>query len=126
MLHPTVLNRLLDVAVLAIKEEVPTERDNLQTVGTTIDELVRHHPSLRPIVLTAIFRLLRQARDEGQNFIPAASEACHYVWTATTSGKELSKEPPSNPHLAAIGRIFKVSPFDETGLTSGPGGSDAE
>lgn len=49
------------------------ERDNANLVGQCIDELVRHHPSLKDTVLGSIVDAIKSLRDNGKAFVPESS-----------------------------------------------------
>ena len=82
-------------------------------LGDAVDELVRHHPPIRPIVLNAILQLLRQVINDGTDYNPSNDSLQDYVVEALLSkrvkiqqGK--SEKVANNPILAAFVKILKV------------------
>ncbi|ORY33382.1 hypothetical protein BCR39DRAFT_491673 [Naematelia encephala] len=58
--HSRIITNLITTSVL-VTPEAGVDRDSAHHFGFALDELVRHHPSLRTFVLDAIMDLLRQA-----------------------------------------------------------------
>lgn len=102
--HPNVLTNLIATTVSPSHEEAMSERDNAQHLGSALDELVRHHPRLRPIVLDAVLTLLRKAVDDGAAFVPSPEKKHEYAVDAISSSTDRS----SNTHLVALAKVFKV------------------
>ncbi|KAM0754248.1 hypothetical protein T439DRAFT_311132 [Meredithblackwellia eburnea MCA 4105] len=50
------------------------DRDNSNMIGASIDELMRHHPSLKDGVLGAVMDALRAIRKLGEEFVPEKGE----------------------------------------------------
>lgn len=50
------------------------ERDNGNMIGASIDELIRHHPSLKDQVLEAVVESLKVLREKGRAFVPPSNE----------------------------------------------------
>jgi E3 ubiquitin-protein ligase HUWE1 len=105
--HPTVLVNLVRCTISESHEDAISERDNALLIGAGIDELSRHHPTLRPIILQGVLDMLRQTCKEGETFTPEAADAAQYASTA--SDIETTTPPPSNQNLVKLAKIFKVS-----------------
>lgn len=113
--HPDLLIRLVDITVSPLHEEAISERDNAQQLGASLDELVRHHPPLRPIVLGAIQELLRKTIDQGAAFEPPPDRSHGYV-VDDISDNAASRPTEAgvtatitNPLITSFTKIFKVS-----------------
>lgn len=94
--------------------QVFNDRENARALGLSLDELSRHHPSLRPVIIKAVVSLLRQAIDVGATFEPAVDERSDYIieemaqQMVPSLETQPAKASPSNPTLAAFTRIFRV------------------
>lgn len=55
------------------------DRDNGNMIGAAIDELIRHHPSLKDSVLAAAMESLEAIREMGKNFVPPTDEGYNLV-----------------------------------------------
>ncbi|WWC64740.1 uncharacterized protein I303_107351 [Kwoniella dejecticola CBS 10117] len=107
--HPGVINNLVAIVDLPSHENVFQDRDNGKTLGAALDELSRHQPSLRAVIMTAIIQLLRRASEAAATFVPSEEEKREYHLEdmAATDVAE-TRSPPNNPHLSAFSRIFRV------------------
>ncbi|KAK4704493.1 hypothetical protein P7C70_g1715, partial [Phenoliferia sp. Uapishka_3] len=54
--------------------KILVERDNANMIGSAIDELIRHHPTLKDKVLVSVIDALKAIREKGRNFVPESSE----------------------------------------------------
>jgi E3 ubiquitin-protein ligase HUWE1 len=105
--HPKVMTNLIDVALSSEVKDTPIDRDHAATVGAALDELVRHHPPLRPIVQDKVFALLREATEAGSAFEPPEDQLKDYAIDAMTA--ELApKEAPTNEPLNRFAKIFRL------------------
>ncbi|KAI5477219.1 E3 ubiquitin-protein ligase HUWE1 [Pseudohyphozyma bogoriensis] len=72
------------------------ERDNSTMIGTCVDELIRHHPSLKEKVLGAALDALKTIREQGKAFVPESSEG--YALQRPKEGEDVAmdvSEPPA-------------------------------
>lgn len=70
--HPSIIPALFSILTSERHLKVLLEKENASSVGSAIDELVRHHPSLRPIVFGALVATLKKIEDLGNAYIPPA------------------------------------------------------
>ncbi|CAK9787037.1 hypothetical protein CC85DRAFT_263373 [Cutaneotrichosporon oleaginosum] len=77
--HFSVIDNIFRVATSWNVDEVSPERDPVQTIAQSMDELVRHHPVLRPKIREAVVALLKEAIEEGKAFKPTAKEVNKYA-----------------------------------------------
>jgi E3 ubiquitin-protein ligase HUWE1 len=103
--HPKVLTNLIDLAISRDLKDTPSERDYIVTIGTALDELVRHHPSLRAGVQERVFALLPEAIEKAQTYEPETPS--DYILDQM-SIETPAKEAPTNPHLDRLGKIFRL------------------
>ena len=110
--HSGVIERLFDTIVSSEHNEVISDRDNAHRLGISIDELIRHHPSLRPLIMEAVLALLRKAVNAGTSFVPVADQAYQYVITSEPVreiDKARTRSKTDNVPLALYTKILKVS-----------------
>jgi E3 ubiquitin-protein ligase HUWE1 len=55
----------------------PAEIDNATILGNTMDELIRHHPSLRPDVFQCVTRMIKKVLEMGRDDIGKPSDNGH-------------------------------------------------
>ena len=56
-----------------------TEVDNATALGSTMDELTRHHPSLKPSVFECVARMIRKVVEMGKSDIGKPSDDSHLL-----------------------------------------------
>jgi hypothetical protein len=66
-------------------------------LGQSLDELVRHHPPLRPLVLKGLLDSLQVACDEGAAFVPDEEERKKYLLDDTDSVGGLEAAAENEP-----------------------------
>lgn len=64
--RPKLIRLLVNSAKNPAYRQVLRERDNAAYLGSSLDELARHHPPLKAILLEAIFDMLRDVAAMGQ------------------------------------------------------------
>ncbi|WVW86319.1 hypothetical protein I302_108361 [Kwoniella bestiolae CBS 10118] len=108
--HPGVINNLVSMVNVPSHEKIFNDRENAKSLGAALDELSRHQPSLRPVIMKAAIDLLRSATEAGKSFEPSAGERREYILDemALPAGTTDKPPPPTNPPLSAFARIFKV------------------
>ncbi|KAK8853332.1 hypothetical protein IAR55_004036 [Kwoniella newhampshirensis] len=111
--HPKVITNLVNTIMSTTHEYVFNERDNARHLGSLLDELARHHPALRPVILQASLGLLRQATDAGIAFEPEESQRREYFLDEMAQNSnppiddvQRSQSPPSNTCLSTFSRVL--------------------
>jgi len=97
--HFGVIKKLIR-ATVTLKPEAH-ERDNIASIGASLDELVRHHPALRPKTLESIAEILKEAIAEGQEFHPPVSEVNEYAVEPSLARTDMEVEPAAETADAA-------------------------
>lgn len=64
---------------------VLSEKENAVVVGSAIDELIRHHPSLKESVFTAITSVFRRIEDLGSSFSEEKGTESYYRLVVTVN-----------------------------------------
>ncbi|WRT70096.1 uncharacterized protein IL334_007090 [Kwoniella shivajii] len=110
--HPSVVTNLISAVNKPNYQHIFDDRENAKGLGAALDELSRHQPLLRPIIMKASIDLLCRASKDGAAFEPSANERKEYILNEMSSNlPEDPKQPPvppNNPCLASFSRIFKV------------------
>jgi E3 ubiquitin-protein ligase HUWE1 len=57
---------VLSITTEAYRESGLTERDNAMFIGTSLDELARHQPVLRPVLMQSLIQLLKNIAEAGK------------------------------------------------------------
>jgi hypothetical protein len=108
--HPTVIEKLLTLSAAS---------DHAHHLGQSLDELVRHHPPLRSLVLAGLLRSLQAACDEGAAFAPTDEEERKKYLLNDTDVVGKLDIPAENEPLKKLVMILNVSIMTDTELTSG-------
>lgn len=66
-------------------QRVLQDKENAVLIGSAVDELIRHHPSLKPAVFEAIKSTLSKIEDLGNAFAPSESTESWYRLVRTTT-----------------------------------------
>ncbi|OCF61440.1 hypothetical protein L486_01088 [Kwoniella mangroviensis CBS 10435] len=106
--HPGVISNLVGGVNLPSHEKIFNDRDNAKSLGAALDELSRHQPSLRPVIMKAFIDLLRRATDVGASFEPTEADRHNYILDEMTSAGTDRAAIINNPCLSTFARIFKV------------------
>ncbi|KAK4689594.1 E3 ubiquitin-protein ligase HUWE1, partial [Tremellales sp. Uapishka_1] len=112
--HPAVLTKIIETANAPDHDDIYADRDNAQHFGATLDELVRHHPTLRPIVLQAVLTLLRKNYADGEAFVPPPEMANEYFISDSIGDTSVEIDGkrvevlPSNTPMNNLQKVFKV------------------
>ncbi|KAK4052443.1 E3 ubiquitin-protein ligase tom1 [Microbotryomycetes sp. JL201] len=72
--------------------KVLAERDNGNIIGGAIDELVRHHPTLKQRVLDAVMSALRLLRDRGSSYVPETKKDFALQLPSLTEGSKAAED----------------------------------
>ena len=82
------------------------DRDSAVNLGSAIDELVRHHPTLKAKMLDTIFSIFVEFKRMGSDYVPAASESGYNLQptaSATTTTTAATSEDVAMQEAAAQG-----------------------
>ncbi|GAA5986987.1 hypothetical protein JCM10908_000979 [Rhodotorula pacifica] len=66
--------------------ELLRDRDSAVNLGAAVDELVRHHPTLKVKILDAIFDIFVEFKRMGAGYVPPASESGYNLQPPTAAG----------------------------------------
>ena len=69
-----IVHRYFDMFTSERHVKTLNERDNAAMLGGAIDELTRHHPTLKEPTMKAIVRVFEQIREQGRAFTPESQE----------------------------------------------------
>lgn len=76
--RPSILKRIFSILTSERHLKTLQDKENASYVGASIDELVRHHPSLKAPVFEAIEETLQRVEDLGNAFTISAADAVSY------------------------------------------------
>ncbi|KAI0305409.1 hypothetical protein B0F90DRAFT_1815046 [Multifurca ochricompacta] len=76
--RPTIIPGLFSIFTSERHQRVLQDKENAVLIGSAVDELIRHHPSLKPAVFEAIKSTLSKIEDLGSTFTPSESTGSWY------------------------------------------------
>ncbi|OCF44407.1 hypothetical protein I317_01667 [Kwoniella heveanensis CBS 569] len=110
--HPGIITSLVNVVSYPTHETAFGDRENPKYIGASLDELSRHHPLLRPIIMKAVIDMLQRVIKDAETFEPKMEERREYILEELRplEGKPSGETPPvpNNTHLATLARTFKM------------------
>ena len=83
--RPTIIPGLFSIFTSERHQRVLQDKENAVLIGSAVDELIRHHPSLKSAVFEAIKSTLSKIEDLGNTFTPSESTESWYRLVRTTS-----------------------------------------
>jgi hypothetical protein len=98
--HPAVINNLVSQTV-DLEDESGVEYT--QRIGGALDELARHQPLLRPLIMKAVLQQVKSAVERGESFLPSQEEHRDYTFDPVEEPRSVSNKP-----LATLTRVCKV------------------
>ena len=97
--RPAALTNIIDGAI-----NMPdSNTDKTHEVGAALDELARHHPSLRPTLFKTALDRLSKAVAAGRDFVPSEEEKKEYLYDDVQNPKAAENEP-----LTKLTSVVKV------------------
>jgi E3 ubiquitin-protein ligase HUWE1 len=82
--RPTIIPCLFSLFTSERHQRVLQDKENAVLIGSAVDELIRHHPSLKPAVFDAIKSTLSKIEDLGNTFIPPENTGSWYGLVRTS------------------------------------------
>lgn len=130
-----VLGRLVNNCADPAYRDILRERDNATFLGTSLDELARHHPPLKPILLESLATLLKDLVQQGQTaavfnqWEPAKYRLMTVEDVAKSQEEDAKKQAESKDDVKEDAPVVAMSEPDEprpeadssTSLTFGTG-----
>ena len=83
--RPTIIPGLFSIFTSERHQRVLQDKENAVLIGSAVDELIRHHPSLKPAVFEAIKSTLSKIENLGNTFTPSESTESWYGLVRTTA-----------------------------------------
>ena len=83
--RPTIIPGLFSIFTSERHQRVLQDKENAVLIGSAVDELIRHHPSLKSAVFEAIKSTLSKIEDLGNTFTPSESSESWYRLVRTTA-----------------------------------------
>lgn len=89
--RPSIIPGLLSIFTSERHLKVLADKENAVMMGTAVDELIRHHPSLKMSVLSSLKATLSKIEEMGNSYVP---EKEHLVWYALLPTPAVGAEGP--------------------------------
>ena len=83
--RPTIIPCLFSIFTSERHQRVLQDKENAVLIGSAVDELIRHHPSLKPAVFEAIKSTLSKIEDLGSTFTPPDGTESWYGLARTSA-----------------------------------------
>lgn len=83
--RPTIIPGLFSIFTSERHQRILQDKENAVLIGSAVDELIRHHPSLKPAVFEAIKSTLSKVEDLGNTFTPSENTESWYGLVRTTA-----------------------------------------
>ncbi|GAA5993716.1 hypothetical protein JCM10908_001345 [Rhodotorula pacifica] len=77
--------------------ELLRDRDSAVNFGAAIDELVRHHPTLKAKILDAIFDIFLEFKRMGAEYVPPASESGYNLQLPAAASEDVAMQEGAAP-----------------------------
>ncbi|KAI9511134.1 hypothetical protein F5148DRAFT_1373973 [Russula earlei] len=111
--RPTIIPGLFAIFTSERHQRVLQDKENAVLIGSAVDELIRHHPSLKPAVFEAIKSTLSKIEDLGNTFTPPESTESWYGLVRTTTPTD---QAPADEDV--LMRPSDTAPIDEAASES--------
>ncbi|KZV69516.1 hypothetical protein PENSPDRAFT_753267 [Peniophora sp. CONT] len=112
--RPTIIPGYFSIFSSERHLRVLQDKENAVIIGSAVDELVRHHPILRPAVFDAVRVTLSRIEDMGKTYTPPASARDQYEF--------VRPQPASQPETRASEDVQMeiIEPTDEENVEVAP------
>jgi E3 ubiquitin-protein ligase HUWE1 len=106
--RPSIIPALFSIFTSEKHLRILSEKESAGVYGASIDELIRHHPSLKALVFDAIIAVISKMETLGEAFVPPSDIAHWYTIRAVqlsvpedvvmedVSGETTNEDTPSN------------------------------
>ncbi|KAF9460708.1 hypothetical protein BDZ94DRAFT_1323842 [Collybia nuda] len=99
--RPSIIPGLLSVFTSERHLKILLDRENAVLIGTAIDELIRHHPSLKAPVFDALKVTISKIEELGKNF-EVSDDLWQWYFLTTVSPSNLDHDVPMDDVVTAI------------------------
>ena len=113
MTRPTIIPGLFSIFTSERHQRVLQDKENAVLIGSAVDELIRHHPSLKSAVFEAIKSTLSKIEDLGNTFTPSESNESWYKLARTAAS---TTSAPADEDV--LMRSSDTAPIDEAASES--------
>ncbi|KAL5523755.1 hypothetical protein ACEPAG_7928 [Sanghuangporus baumii] len=90
--RPSIIPALFSVFTSETHLKVLLEKENAVSIGSTFDELIRHHPWLKNIVFDSLISTLKKIEELGANYVPPSDIRHYYSLSLNTEGPVATSE----------------------------------
>ncbi|KAG8921405.1 hypothetical protein FRC01_000265 [Tulasnella sp. 417] len=89
------------------------EKENAIVIGTALDELIRHHPTLKPQIFEGVQAMLQRIEDIGKTWTPPKGEEPAYLLRSPVQDAETSEKMDVEPSSSTAPPPQTRGPEDE-------------
>jgi E3 ubiquitin-protein ligase HUWE1 len=90
--RPSIIPGLFSIFTSERHLKVLADKENAVMMGTAVDELVRHHPTLKRAVLDSLRATLSKIEELGNVFVPEKEQAGWYMLLPAAGGREQAED----------------------------------
>lgn len=91
-MHPSIIPALFSIFTSEKHLKVLIDKENAASIGSSIDELIRHHPSLRKIVFDSLISTLKKIESLGTTYVPPSDIQQYYSLSLVTEQPSAQNE----------------------------------
>lgn len=120
--RPSIIPALFTIFTSERHLKVLLDKENAVLMGTGIDELIRHHPSLKKSVFDAILACLGKIEDLGNTYEPPSNARQWYQLLPMTSSdgdvtmKDANEDPPARTEDTPSEPLILAASSEDTSL----------
>lgn len=91
----SVITRMFEVLISERHTKTLGDKENATYLGASVDELIRHHPSLKDVVFKAIKEVMNKIVEMGNEYVIPPNEAANYGLVPVVEEVDVDMEIPS-------------------------------
>lgn len=115
--HPSIIPAIFSIFTSDRHLKILLEKENAVVIGTSVDELIRHHPFLKVPVFEALKTTMTKIEELGHAYIPPEDIRHWYQLTVTSTSPEES-DKMEGVESTAEGPERTSSPTSPTSLAA--------
>ncbi|PCH43593.1 hypothetical protein WOLCODRAFT_75349 [Wolfiporia cocos MD-104 SS10] len=122
--RPNIIPGLFSIFTSERHQRVLQDKENAVLIGTAVEELIRHHPSLKQSVLDSIKSTMDTICQIASEYVPAESDRHWYLLSSTSSAPSISSD--SAPAADVVMEPVETHQSQVTPATPPSGGASDE
>ncbi|OCH84897.1 hypothetical protein OBBRIDRAFT_891524 [Obba rivulosa] len=91
--RPSIVPSIFSIFTSEQHQRILQDKENAVLVGTSIEELIRHHPSLKDSVFASIKATMKKIEELGNSYVPSDDKKQWYMLVPVTSQQASASAP---------------------------------